>query len=182
VLGSRSQEGEVTRLAEGPDVADDRASVARVDGDFEAFWRANRQQLYGALAVALGDAGLAAEAVDEAMVRAYQRWATVGRYDNPSGWVYRVAVNWARSWIRRARRPPPRPGTLVAEAPALQDETLQAAVRALPVQHRDVIVLRYHLDWPIAWIASALDVPAGTVKSRLHRGLEQLRADLEVTS
>jgi RNA polymerase sigma factor (sigma-70 family) len=107
-----------------------------------------------------------------------RRWAgTTTR----AGWVYRVAVNWARSWIRRARRQPPRPGTLVAEAPALQDETLQAAVRALPVQYRDVIVLRYHLDWPIAWIASALDVPAGTVKSRLHRGLEQLRADLEVT-
>lgn len=149
--------------------------------DFEEFWASERRNLFGALAVALGDPHLAAEAVDEAMVRAYQRWGKVSGYDNPAGWVYRVAVNWARSWLRKARRQPPRPDASSVPAPELGDDGLDDAVWALSPANRDVVVLRYYLDWPIAWIAGALALPEGTVKSRLHRGLEQLRTVLEVT-
>lgn len=150
--------------------------------DFEAFWASERRNLYRALTVALGDPQLAAEAVDEAMVRAYQRWGRVSRYDNPAGWVYRVAVNWARSWLRRARRRPPARDETSLPGPEPRDEALARAVQSLGDVHRDIVVLRYHFDWPIAWIADALSVPQGTVKSRLHRALEELRNDLKVTT
>lgn len=149
---------------------------------FEGFYRSERPGLYRALALTLGDPDLAAEAVDEAMARAYQRWRRVCGYDNPAGWVYRVGLNWA---ISRSRKR----GRVVTVAavhdergctdPAPPDDDLTAAVAALPDKQRQVVVLRYHLDWSIDKIGAALALPAGTVKSRLHRGLAALRENLE---
>lgn len=77
---------------------------------FEAFYRAEVDRLYEAMAVTLGDHHVGREAVDEAMARACARWRTVGGYDRPGGWVYRVALNWARSRWRKVRRAPNRRG------------------------------------------------------------------------
>lgn len=148
---------------------------------FEDFWQRERQALYGALALALGDAALAAEAVDEAMVRAYQRWSRIGGYERPAGWVYRVALNWARSRLRRTKRVLRDGASGAVEPHEPRDEELWRAVADLPPDQRAVIALRYQLDWPLEWIAEALQLPIGTVKSRLHRGLERLRQQLEGT-
>ena len=55
--------------------------------DFDGFYRSEADPLARALALTLGDADLAREAVDEGMARAYQRWHRIGRYENPGGWV-----------------------------------------------------------------------------------------------
>lgn len=150
-------------------------------GGFDAFYREHRDRLYRALALTVGDAELAREAVDEAMVRAYQRWSRVQAYDNPAGWVYRVGLNWAISWRRRRRAVPVAtlPDQPSAERPPASDPGVATAVAALAAQQRAVIVLRFHLDWSVDQIAAALGIPAGTVKSRLHRGLATLRQQLE---
>ena len=150
--------------------------------DFDGFYRLQRPALYRALALALSDADLAAEAVDEGMVRAYQRWRRIRDYDNPAGWVYRVGLNWGISHARRGRRSVPvatvRDDSVVAAVDP-PDPDLVAAIAALPPQQRAVVVARFHLDWSIEQIATALNVPAGTVKSRLHRGLATLRSAME---
>ena len=61
---------------------------------FEDFYRGGRDRVVRALALTLGDAHLAAEATDEAMARAFQRWDRVARLDNPGGWVYRISGNY----------------------------------------------------------------------------------------
>lgn len=159
-----------------------RGSVSSAP-DFEAFYRSERSGLYRALALTLGDADLAREAVDEAMVRAFPRWGRLRSYDNPAGWVYRVALNWATSRLRGRRRSVTvpdvgdRPGGREPQPP---DDRLSRAVAGLPEHQRAAVVLRFHLDWPLEQIAAALGVPTGTVKSRLHRGLAAIRDDLEV--
>ena len=145
---------------------------------FDAFYRRERGALFRALALTLGDPDLAADAVDEAMARAYQRWSTVSRYDNAAGWVYRVALNWAVSSLRRRRRAVPSSPDAAVGAPPLPDPVLAEAVRGLPVAQRSVVVLRFHLDWSLEQIGLALGVPVGTVKSRLHRALTALRETL----
>lgn len=94
------------------DVTD--AAIAPVDTvapDFSAFYGTALTEATRAVALTVGDDALAREAVDEAMVRAYERWAKVGHYANPEGWVYRVAVNWAYSSLRRSARAVLRAGT-----------------------------------------------------------------------
>ncbi|MEO1055969.1 MAG: sigma factor-like helix-turn-helix DNA-binding protein [Actinomycetota bacterium] len=106
----------------------------------------------------------------------------MSRYDNPSGWVYRVGLNWATSRRRKTRREafdrvPERPAPSVAPV----DDELVRCLRGLSVDHRSVIVGRYYLDWSEAQLAEALGVAPGTVKSRLSRALEQLTTLLETS-
>lgn len=142
---------------------------------FEAFYQRHRTRLCRALDLTIRNPDVAHEAVDEAMARAAQRWDTVGGYDAPEGWVYRVALNWARSVFRRRR-------AFVVSSEAvwddLPDPDLARAVEGLPMKLRSVIVARYYLDWSVADVARALSLPEGTVKSRIHRALGRLERDL----
>lgn len=79
--------------------------VTAVLPNFVDFYRDQRASIARAVALTIGELALANEAVDEAMTRAYARWPKVQRLENPGGWVYRVALNWSRSAVRRLRRP-----------------------------------------------------------------------------
>jgi RNA polymerase sigma-70 factor (ECF subfamily) len=148
------------------------------DADFDSFYRSRRARIAKALAFALGDVDLAAEATDEAFVRAYERWAKVQRLDRPEAWVYRVASNWATSVLRRRRRSPHRFYEPDLDGPAVSDPAVHAAVAGLDVKHRSVVVCRYLLGWSVAETATALGLRQGTVKSRLHRAAQTLQSAL----
>jgi RNA polymerase sigma-70 factor (ECF subfamily) len=146
---------------------------------FVSFYETTRERVARALALTLGDAHLAAEAVDEAMARAYQRWGTVGRYENPGGWVYRVALNWATSALRRRRRQPtPHAERGPADVPTVGEPDVLAALAELDVRQRSVVVCRFYLGMSEAETAAALGTRPGTVKSRLHRALRHLETRL----
>jgi RNA polymerase sigma factor (sigma-70 family) len=150
--------------------------------DFAAFYRWSWSEVYKPLVATLRDPELAAEAVDEAMARAYARWATVAGTSNPEGWIYRVAYHWALDRLRRQateRRLLPR---LFSESSREDMPTvepmLDGALTVLPIEQRAVVVLACAFDWSEADIAEALGIRRGTVKSRLHRGLRKLREEL----
>lgn len=147
--------------------------------DFEAFYRTHDNEVYRTLAVVLRDSDLAREATDEAMARAFQHWRTVQDFDNPTGWVYRVALNWSRSRLRRrsqqtAKPPSPDPATW----DPVSDLSLHEAVGRLPIRFREVVVFRFLADLTQEEVARTLGVPLGTVKSRLHRALDALRKEM----
>ncbi|MCY3632372.1 MAG: sigma-70 family RNA polymerase sigma factor [bacterium] len=147
--------------------------------DFEVFYRRNHAGVCRALTLTLNNVELAQDAAAEAMTRAYQRWNSVGKYQNPAGWVYRVGLNWARSRLRKIlRRPLPqsRPTEDIALGVVNQ---MDHALEQLSVGQRSVVVLRYYLDWSERQIADALNIAPGTVKSRLSRALHRLEDLLE---
>jgi RNA polymerase sigma factor (sigma-70 family) len=147
---------------------------------FDTFYAEARPRLVRALALTLGDVELATDAIDEALARAVARWPKIEHLDNPAGWVYRVALNWSTSVLRRRRRrrelyariernddqPPRRFESDVALAQAVSD---------LPIDLRAVVVCRFFLDLDVNSTALALGVRPGTVKSRLSRALAALR-------
>jgi RNA polymerase sigma factor (sigma-70 family) len=147
---------------------------------FEGFYRDSRDSVARAVALALGDVHLAAEATDEAMVRAYERWGQVGGLDKPEAWVYRVALNWSMSALRRRRRSDHRLcDPRVIEMPSIGDPAVATALAELDVKHRSVVVCRHLLGWSVDETAAALKIRAGTVKSRLHRANRILQSRLQ---
>ncbi len=152
------------------------------DGVFEEFYRAERTNVLRAVVYALDDPDLGVESTDEAMARAYERWDAVGGMANPSGWVFRVAVNCGRNRVRRRlleRRKPVPPDRDRPDIEGVADPAIARALAQLPLEQRMVVVLRFHLDWSIDEIADAVGCATGTVKSRLHRALQKLEAMLE---
>lgn len=96
--------------------------------------------------------------------------------------MFHVAMNIARSALRKRRLRPTFDQTdpqVLERGPATNDDPpdldLWAALRDLPIAQREVVVLRSHLNWALEWIATAVDAPVGTVKSRLHRALDTLQ-------
>lgn len=149
---------------------------------FAAFYEQNIAALSRTLTAALGDPQVAQDAAQEAMARACERWNKIEDYDNPMGWCYRVAMNWATSrWRKRKREyvtdrmPTPNPSTMPDIA--MQDR-LRSALATLSDDHRSVIVLRLLEDWSINETAEALGVAPGTVQSRYARALTRLREEL----
>lgn len=171
-------------LAAGP--SGPAGVVAEVPDDvaaeeaFVAFYAGARDRVARALALTLADGALGAEAADEAMARAYQRWDRVGTFDDPAGWVYRVGLNWASSVLRRHRRapmPPVERGS--ADVDPVAEPTVRAALAELEVRQRAVVVCRFYLGLSERETAAALGTRPGTVKSRLHRGLRHLQTRLD---
>ena len=154
--------------------------VCAVTRSFEDFYRETRDDIARALVLTTGSRELGIEAADEAMTRALQRWDKVGTYDNPSGWVFRVGLNWARSTWRKRRREVQDIYTQPAVDDQPIDVDLEKALAELDDRFRAVVVLRFFLDWSIAQTADALSVKPGTVKSRLSRALDRLGVDMRV--
>ena len=102
---------------------------------------------------------------------------------NPAGWVYRVAVNLGYNRTRRRGAGTTETASAIdrdhADCDRVADPAIARALAALPLDQREVVVLRFHLDWTVDDIAEALDCPSGTVKSRLHRALQRLEKMLE---
>lgn len=161
-------------------MVDRKHASVTVDDEFTVFYEQWRPQVRRGLALTLGDIGLADEAVDEALTRALANWDRVRGYERPDGWLYRVGLNWARGVFRKRRYEllydlEPK---LDSADDRLPDPDLIDAMARLSVKLRSVVVARYYLDLSTSEVAEALEIPEGTVKSRLSRALQRLARDL----
>lgn len=145
---------------------------------FDEFYRADYGRLTMQLYAYLGDAAEAEDVVQEAYLRAWQRWAAVSMYDDPVAWIRRVAWHLATSRLRRltvaarALRRQRTPDTVAPVGP--ERVALVRALRTLPDRQRQAVVLHYLGDLPVAEVAMQLGAPRGTVVSWLARARVQL--------
>ena len=144
------------------------------DGHLDAAYRLARAILH--------DATDAQDATHDAFEQAWDKWGTLRDHARFEAWFDRILVNTCRDRLRSARRRPTDISAEVARASGDQfteahDRDLIAnAIAALSPDHQVVIALRYYRDLPIDDIARRLDIPAGTVQSRLHYALKHLQA------
>lgn len=131
----------------------------------------------------------AEDAVQEAFVQVLRTIGSLRDLGAFRPWFYRILVNAAKRSTRRAWRilplaQPQEERTDLGPSPdevaiGLEESAqVRAALASLPESQREILVLRYYTDLSEAEIAEALGVPAGTVKSRLHRAREALAARL----
>ncbi len=180
-----------------PEPADsDAALMARVRaGDLDAFEplvRRHEKRLFGYFLNLVGDPDAAADLAQETFCRVYRaaaRYRESGRFE---AWLFRIAANLVRS---RRRRQDQRAFEVSLEAveaaPAVGDAAaggpesaawraelrgaLRAALRQVPADFREAVLLRDLEGWSYPEIAEMLGVKEGTVKSRAHRGRKLLR-------
>jgi RNA polymerase sigma-70 factor, ECF subfamily len=164
---------------------DERARVRGAQrgsvSDVEALFRMHWPRAFRAAFLVTHDAAAAEDIAQEAFLAAMR---ALDRFDRrrPFGpWLHRIVVNRSIDWSRaRALRGEVElhESSAAVDAPdPPQDETIAALARLSP-EHRAVIVMRYVLDMTPGEIADALDLPRGTVNSRLRRGLDALRVEL----
>jgi RNA polymerase sigma-70 factor (ECF subfamily) len=166
-----------------------RAAQAGSVEDLEALFRAHWGRSYRAAYLVVHDAAAAEDVAQEAFLAAVRN---LDRFDagRPFGpWLHRIVVNRAIDWSRaRALRREVGGGNAIEDAadpgggaPAAPlSGDIVAALASLSPEHRAVIVLRYVLEYSPGEIARMLELPRGTVNSRLRRGLDALRGLVDV--
>jgi RNA polymerase sigma-70 factor (sigma-E family) len=145
-----------------------------------AFYAATSARLVGLLTAMSGNRADAEELAQEAYVRLLGRWDSVSRYDDPEAWLRTVALRLLisrqrRQTVARLRLPALAARNRPVPEPSPDGVTLQEALLRLPPDQRAVLLLHHVLDLPLEQVSRELDVPIGTVKSRLFRGRATLK-------
>ena len=164
------------------------------NGDRNAFSELVRTHAQGVLNVIYrmcGDIQVAEDAAQETFIQAWLRLPSYRPQASLRNWLFRIAVNMAIDMLRKEKRIlpgavedlnltdlGPSPETLAASSE--RTEMVQEAVLALPEASRAVLVLREYEGLSYQEIADALDIPVGTVMSRLNYARKLLREKLEV--
>ena len=156
-----------------------------VDGDdFDDWYLRARPSLHSALVGWCGDREVAAESLDEAFVRALERWDRVRRMDSATGWVWTTATNHVRRtkrrrkaehmlWRRHATAVDP-----VVEGPTGDDIDLRRSLLRLTERQRSAVVLFYLADLSTREVAEIMGTASGTVSATLHQARRQLAKQL----
>jgi RNA polymerase sigma factor (sigma-70 family) len=157
-------------------------------GDHEAFSelaRASFGRLFGVAKLILRDQDRAEDAVQEALVLAWKHVRAIRDPEAWDAWLYRLTVRACYRLARSSKRrdvlelhvePDREPTGHDFTGPLVERDRLGRELGRLPVDQRAVMVLHFYLDLPLTEAASILGIPVGTAKSRLHRGLETMRA------
>jgi RNA polymerase sigma-70 factor (sigma-E family) len=142
-----------------------------------ALYDAERDAMVRLAHLLTGSPALAEDVVQDAFVKLHDGLDDVRE---PGAYLRRTVINLCHSHHRRAdveRRWRDRQPPAAVVLPPDVDDTWRA-VRDLPERQRQVLVLRFYLDMKVDDIAAALDVPPGTVKSTIHRGLAALAEEI----
>jgi RNA polymerase sigma-70 factor, ECF subfamily len=171
---------------EGHLIVTQREGLAGASNDYVRAARAKAHEAYRLAGYLLGDATEAQDAVQDALIKAWQRWPSLRDPDSFGPWFDRIVVNVCRDRMRRHRTLRMVELDTAGEVESADtfasmqvgDEVAGAVARLGP-DHRIVIALRYWRDMTLEQVAETLGLPLGTVKSRLHYALAALKTEMK---
>lgn len=161
-----------------------RGALAGSEADLEQLFRRHWPRAYRAAFLIVHDHAAAEDIAQEAFVAAIRRLDRFDRRRPFAPWLGAIVANRAIDWVRaRAARREiagsgPEPAAAFEPPVGRYSEEVLAALAALSLEHRAVVVMRYVLEYTPGEIARALELPRGTVNSRLRRGLDALETRL----
>lgn len=159
---------------------------------WSAIVRAYQEPIFRMAYLILGDRHEAEDAAQETLIRAYRSLHQFDPDRPLKPWLLSIAANTAKNrrragwrYLKALRRLFRLEQGVAADpneasATAIDSLHLWEAVQSLPGNDQQIIYLRYFMELSVAETASALELPPGTVKSRLHRALERLKASIAV--
>ena len=173
---------------------DQRRLVERArGGDHDAFAELAREavvRLDRAARLILRDPELARDAVQEGLIRAWRDLPKLREPDRFDAWLYRLTVNACLDQTRRRRRRVVEVELTPMHSPATSDSShahadrdqVDRVLQGLDEAGRAIVVLHYYVGMPLTDVAATLAIPVGTVKSRLHRALTEMRVAIDADS
>jgi RNA polymerase sigma-70 factor (ECF subfamily) len=152
---------------------------------FEDFFESNRRAVFGAMCLVTGNRSEAEEITQDAFLKVWERWDRIATLDDPTAYLFRVAMNQFRNRLRRAgvaaRKALTPPATDDLEAVEDRDEAVRW-LRPLPPRQRAAIVLTIYLDYSSSEAARLLGIRASTVRALAAQGRAGVRHALEEQS
>jgi RNA polymerase sigma-70 factor, ECF subfamily len=146
---------------------------------FEGFFGRESPTLFRRLCTMTGNSAEAEEIMQDAFMKLWERWDRVGVMDDPSGYLYRTALNIFRKRLRRARLAMRRALTLAPDPPPFSEiddqQDVVAALAELTPRQRAALVLTHVMDYTSEEAGRALGVTAGTVRGLTSRAREVMR-------
>jgi RNA polymerase sigma factor (sigma-70 family) len=175
---AQPQVGTPARRAPGGDRGTTLAS------SFEDFFELEHEGLFGALYLLTGNRSDAEDVMQLAFMKVWERWGVVQEMDNPTGYLYRTAMNVFRSQRRRAAVAARRAVKQVLGGGGdqlnrvdVRDE-VDRALAALTPRQREAVVLVDLLEFPADEAARLLGIAPSTLRVQLARGRERARGEL----
>ena len=173
-------------------VTADNRKEALVQARFEALWGQQRPRIQRLVLRLTGDIELSEDLTQEVSVRAFQGFGNFRGDSQASTWFYRIAVNVVNRHQERKFQETlsleameaisvPADEATEPEANALKADILPVvrdALQKLPEDLRTTLILQFYEGLKYREIAAILDIPIGTVKSRLHSAIQKLREEL----
>lgn len=137
-----------------------------------------RLKLYKTALLYLGSEALALDAVDEAVYKALKGYKKLRQPEYFDTWITRILINECYNELRRQKRFRP-----LEELPETAEEVfdslpLKEAIRRLPKDLKEVVILRYFAGYTLAETALALEIPQGTAATRQRKALKLLKLEL----
>lgn len=181
-----------------------REYLAGKAGSFELLVRRHTNELFQFVVRFTGESLAAEDVVQEAFLQVHLSAASFDPHRRFKPWLFTIAANKARDYLRRRVRRHELPfdatlgneenagrrflDLLSADSPEVDDDlvvedrrrVVRSAVEALPEKLREVLILAYYHRFPYKDIADIVEVPVGTVKSRLHAAVLAFRKSYEV--
>jgi len=167
-------------------LTDDRKVIERVlKGETEAFnilIRRWEKRIYNFIVRMLGDRDEAMDICQDCFMKAYRELRTLKDPDRFSSWLYQIAHNaclsrmrkdYGKKWVELD------PDTQSSHVPAENRLAVEKALRQLPEDQREVVILKVFQGLKFGEISAIQDAPVSTVKSRLYMAFEKLRSILE---
>jgi RNA polymerase sigma-70 factor (ECF subfamily) len=162
------------------------------DGAFEELVRSHQRRLYAFIYRMSGNTEVTAEVTQSAFVKAY---SGIGRFRGEASfrtWLYRIAVNTLRNYMRdEARRrhlsidndiPSSEEGAFEILASRQQRELLWEAVQDIPARQREALVLRVQEGYQFKEVAEIMECTIGAAKANYHQAVSRLKRILEEES
>jgi RNA polymerase sigma factor (sigma-70 family) len=164
-------------------VTDPFATPEPAEDTFEVFFERNHARLLRGLYLVTGDSQEAEEIMQDAFLAVWERWDRIKGMDDPTGYLFRTALNRSRSRLRRATRAARRTMGRAEGRDAFADvedrETVGRALAAVSPRQRAALVLTEYLGYPSEEAGKILGIKAVTVRALASQGRAAMRTELE---
>ncbi len=153
--------------------------LGKSEEDFQELFRTQHQRVRRMLQGMTGNAAVAEELMQESFLKAWDKLSYFGLRSSLKTWVYQVALNTGRDWLRSHKNHAPLVDSLDAPGgPTAESRAIQEALQSLREDVRELLILHYYEGLELTEIAQVLGIPTGTVKSRLFAAKRHLKTEL----